>query len=210
LNQKLIDYLTSRENLRNSLNNKFSHAATYEDFIRLIKSSNNIEELKQLHYKIMNEMMQATIINEFKYGKSSDSGGANVSPNSSSSLNSGVVTLGSSSFFASFSATNTNEAIENVYLNAPNTIGKTLNSTDKNTKADLLRSRNLKIYIKQLRFAKLLCERRISRLNSNSTGSMSSKSKHQSTFYDEEANDFENKLKQRKVQDFLRKYYNVD
>ena len=38
----------------------------------------------------------------------------------------------------------------------------------KNTKADMLRSRNLKAYIKQLRHSKLLCERRLQRLNTSS------------------------------------------
>ncbi len=38
----------------------------------------------------------------------------------------------------------------------------------KNTKAEMLRSRNLKAYLKQLRYAKMLCERRMTRLKSSS------------------------------------------
>lgn len=199
LNQKIIAYLTTRENLRNNLNNKFSHAATYEDFIRLIKSSNNIDELKQLHYKIMNEIMQATIINEFKYGKPSLE-----RQQSSSNIKNEVITCGSSSFFASFSVPKTDDS-DGAFLaqtsKSPNNSGG--NSGEKSsTKAEVLRSRDLKAYIKQLRYAKLLCERRINRLNSVGVKSSNAKlNANTSTFYDDETNDlsFENKLKNRKV-----------
>ena len=58
LNQKLLSYLTNKENVGKSLNRKFSYAASYEDFIKIIKSSNNIDEIKQIQNKIMNEIMQ--------------------------------------------------------------------------------------------------------------------------------------------------------
>lgn len=200
INQRLLVFMSMRENVRATLNNKFSHAATYEDFIRLIKSSNNVSELKQLHYKIMNEIMQATVISEFK----ASSKAASLDHSTSAPmLNNGVITCGSSSFFASFSTVDENSAsdakggffLATAGANKSASGGSSAPGAEKSTKAEALRSRNLKIYIKQLRYAKLLCERRINRLN-NPTGKPQS-----STFYDEDTNDlsFENKLKNRKV-----------
>ena len=70
------------------------------------------------------------------------------------------------------------------------------NEKNSGSKSDP-RTRNNKVYIKQLRYAKLLCERRITRLN-NPNGLTKSPS---SMFYDEDTNDlsFENKLKNRKI-----------
>ena len=54
LNQNLLNYLNKKEAANQSLNSKVNQAATYEDFIKIIKSSNNIDEIKQYHLKIMN------------------------------------------------------------------------------------------------------------------------------------------------------------
>lgn len=183
LNQKLINHLTSKENIRNSLNRRFSHAPTYEDFVKMIKSSSNVDELKQFHYKIMHEVMQATIINDFKNSKLSE-GSSTINSNS---FNSGIVNSGSSSFYVSFSNhgsidLNENTATTQITANKAQTSSSDAN---KNTKADMLRPRNLKKYIKQLRYAKLICERRLNRLN----GSLSN----------EDENDLETRLKNRKV-----------
>lgn len=208
INQRILFILGNRENVRNSLNNKFAHAATFEDFIKLIKSSNNVEELKQLHYKIMNEIMQATIISEFK-SSSKLSNHDSILPSSSSApvLKNGVITCGSSSFFASFSVSpdEANGDSDMAGINAggyflqskSSSGGSSAGEKNSGAKSETLRTRNNKIYIKQLRYAKLLCERRINRLN-NPAGLNRTLS---STFYDEDANDlsFENKLKNRKV-----------
>ena len=208
LNQKLLDYMASRENVRNNLNNKFSHAATYEDFIRLIKSSNSVDELKQLHLKIMNEIMQATVINEFKSSSSLSSKSSSSSAllsQSQSASNNGVITCGSSSFFASFSVPKAHEESGSGYFlagkpNSTSGVGSSATGSggEKSTKAEQLRSRNLKIYIKQLQYAKMLCEKRMQRLNAQTANN---KASSQSMFYDEDTSDltFENKLKNRKV-----------
>lgn len=212
LNQKLLDYMASRENVRNNLNNKFSHAATYEDFIRLIKSSNSVDELKQLHLKIMNEIMQATVINEFKSSSSLSSKSSSSSASlSQSASNNGVITCGSSSFFASFSVPKAHEESGSGYFlagkpNSTSGVGSASGSGgEKSTKAEQLRSRNLKIYIKQLQYAKMLCEKRMQRLNAQTANN---KASSQSMFYDEDTSDitFENKLKNRKVT-FI--YFNI-
>jgi hypothetical protein len=183
LNQKLINYLTDKENLRLSLNlnQKFSYVSSYEEFIRIIKTSKNVDEIKQYHYKIMNEIMQATIINDFKDGKFTEGNSGTSNKTSSTSANNfsianstGFIASGSSSFYASFSMDSNNTA-------------KTSQSTDK--KADMLKSKDYKHYLKQLRYAKLLCERRLNTLNNYKT-----------KFFDDSIEtNFENTLKNRKV-----------
>ena len=163
LNQKLISYLTNVQHLSESidLNQKFSYAASYEDFIKIIKSSKNVDEIKQFHYKIKNEILQATLINDFKGGKftdnvinsvksmsaSNNATSSNANSNSSSvNNNSGYIAIGSSSFYASFSST------------------RSIDTDNSNlSKTDTLRS----IYLKRLKTARLICERRLESLKSS-------------------------------------------
>jgi sorting nexin-25 len=139
LNQKIINYLTEKENSNKLLKRTFSYAANYEDFIKMIKASSSLEEMKQFHYKIMTEIMQATIINEFK--NSQDTG------------------ENSSVFYADDSTGSDPVGLGNQH--------KASSSSDlhsKSTKAEMLRSRNLKAYLKQLRYAKQLCVRRMNQM----------------------------------------------
>ena len=139
LNQKIINYLTEKENSNKLLKRAFSYAANYEDFIKMIKASSSLEEMKQFHYKIMTEIMQATIINEFK--NSQDTG------------------ENSSVFYADDSTGSDPVGLGNQH--------KASSSSDlhsKSTKAEMLRSRNLKAYLKQLRYAKQLCVRRMNQM----------------------------------------------
>lgn len=172
LNQKLIDFITSKENTKNSISRTFSYE-TYEDFIKTIKTSSNAEELTQIHYKIMNELMQATIMKDFL--KSS-----NDTSTSNSNYNSGIINCGTSSFYASF-ANKTREPYQNPTITKSNSL-----SQEKSSKGDMLKSRDLKKYIKQLHHAKNLCHKR---LNSNANIHLE----------DDEA--FENRIKNRKVRD---------
>lgn len=143
LNQRLITYLSEKENQAKLIKRTFSHAANYEEFIKMIKSSKDLEEMKQFYFKIMNEIMQATIISEFKDSQ-------NESKESGS---------GQSTFYAQdtkeIDGESSNKHSDNSDLHT------------KNTKAEMLRSRNLKAYLKQLRFAKTLCERRLAALNTS-------------------------------------------
>ena len=156
LNQKIIDFLISRDTLRQSTNKKFSHAANYEDFIRIIKSSNNIEDIKQFHLNIMNEIMQVTLINEFKnlrmLSEENSSGNKASSVTTPISTSNGIVNSGLSSFYASFSDVRDVEVEQQKPINS-----------EKHSKVDHLKSRDLKQYLKQLRYAKKLCERRLNR-----------------------------------------------
>ena len=140
LNQKLITYLSEKENQAKLIKRTFSHAANYEEFIKMIKSSKDLEEMKQFYFKIMNEIMQATIISDFK--ESQNESGSN----------------GQSTFYAQdeVDGESLNKHSENSEMHT------------KSTKAEMLRSRNLKAYLKQLRYAKTLCERRLTALNTAS------------------------------------------
>jgi len=153
LNQKIISYLTnvtaSTETL--DLNQKFSYAASYEDFIKIIKSSKNVEEIKQFHYKIKNEILQATLINDLRDGKLTDNlskkSSAPIAVNTNSNLGTNsFIASGSSSFYASFSNTRVTES--------------DINNSSKN---DMLRSK----YLKRLKYASLICERRLESLKSS-------------------------------------------
>ncbi len=53
LNQQLLDYLSRRESERGLLARKFSLAASFEDFVRLIKSAKSVHELRQLYAHTM-------------------------------------------------------------------------------------------------------------------------------------------------------------
>lgn len=144
LNQKLINYLTEKENTSKLLKRTFSYAPNYEDFIKLIKSSDSLEEMKQFHYKIMNEIMQATIISKFKEAQEENA-------------------TNSSSGMSTFYTPEKDIEPEQAQLSRSSN-----DSHSKNTKAEMLRSRNLKAYLKQLRYAKMLCERRMTRMKSSS------------------------------------------
>jgi len=154
LNQNLIAYLAKKEATNQALISKVKQAATYEDFIKLIKSSNNIDEIKSHHLRILNEIIQATFISN----KMSENNTSMQNSTNSLNNNSAIINSGSSSFYASFSDIQEINEFDNIQY-------KSLNNSEKNTKAEMLRSRNLKAYIKQLKYAKTLCERRMNLLN---------------------------------------------
>ena len=152
LNQNLLNYLNKKEAANQSLNSKVNQAATYEDFIKIIKSSNNIDEIKQYHLKIMNEIIQATFISD----KMSEN---NLNPISPTPNSSAIINSGLSSFYASFSNIKEQNELDTIQSK------QTSSNSDKNTKARMLRCRNLKAYLKQLTNAKSLCERRLRSLS---------------------------------------------
>ena len=62
INLKLISYIT--KNLKKS--QIYSYAPSYEEFVKLIKTTNNLEELKELDYRIMVELFQSTMLSNLK------------------------------------------------------------------------------------------------------------------------------------------------
>jgi hypothetical protein len=146
LNEKLLNYLKARESLQLNLNRKFSQSGSFEELLKTIKASNSIDELKQLHFKIVDEIMQATIMNDFNDTKVESS-------SASTQLNSGIISCGASSFYANFSAD-------------PKVVDLEQN-VSKTGRANSQKARDLRNYIKQLKQAKSFCEKRLNRFSSS-------------------------------------------
>ncbi|XP_052796615.1 sorting nexin-25-like [Mya arenaria] len=66
LNIKLLAYIEYREKLSEDTRRTYTYAATYEDFVKMIRKCEDIEHLKQLRFNIMTEIMQATTIDKLK------------------------------------------------------------------------------------------------------------------------------------------------
>ncbi|XP_074649963.1 sorting nexin-25-like [Tubulanus polymorphus] len=69
INQQLYNYLNYKEKLVNDTKKRYQYAASYEDFVKMIKQCHDLEMLKQMRYNIMSEIMQATAINNIKKAK---------------------------------------------------------------------------------------------------------------------------------------------
>lgn len=138
-----------------NLNKKITYSS-YEEFIKTIKLSNNVDELVLLHNKVMNEIMQATLISEFK-DKEANKLSENIPNSASQQTNmSSMIAFGGSASFYALSGIRSAESTANM--------NNKINGQDKINKSDLKSSK----YIKQLRYAKLLCERRLANLKTNS------------------------------------------
>ncbi|KAL9971473.1 hypothetical protein ACROYT_G017639 [Oculina patagonica] len=66
INQTLLVHLEAKEALTAQHKQGYAYAETYEDFIKMINTSNSVEALKQIRYHIIAEIMQATTINNLK------------------------------------------------------------------------------------------------------------------------------------------------
>lgn len=67
VNQKLLDYIKwQEEEIERNRRTKYAYAETYDEFIDMIKQSNDVEDLKRMRYYIVTEIMQSTAINNFK------------------------------------------------------------------------------------------------------------------------------------------------
>ncbi|XP_067945493.1 sorting nexin-25-like isoform X2 [Watersipora subatra] len=108
INKSLLTYLTYQEQLLSSYKRTFQYASSYEGFVELIEKCEDIEELKQIRYHIITEIMHSTTLNGLK------------------------------------------------------TEHETAHQSHK--KADMLRNRDLKRYVNQLRVAKTRCEKRFIKL----------------------------------------------
>lgn len=66
INQKLINYIDYRRQLSEDTRKKYTYAATYEQFVKLIDKCEDLEALKQIRYNIMTEIIHATTIQNLK------------------------------------------------------------------------------------------------------------------------------------------------
>ncbi|XP_053559859.1 sorting nexin-25 [Bombina bombina] len=65
INQMLLSQLEYREQVNERHKKTYTYAPSYEEFIKLITNSSDIEFLKQLRYQIVVEIIQATTIGSF-------------------------------------------------------------------------------------------------------------------------------------------------
>lgn len=77
LNQMLLNYLTRGEQQSDGgspskSREKYAFADTYDQFIAMIRSNNDIEELKKIRYFIVTEIMQAMAVNHLKHQRGLD------------------------------------------------------------------------------------------------------------------------------------------
>ncbi|KAK3892859.1 hypothetical protein Pcinc_003300 [Petrolisthes cinctipes] len=72
INMRLVSYLRQQQAAEELHRRTYMYAATYEDFITLIHDSTDIHDLQHLRRNIINEIMQATAINNLKKAKGVD------------------------------------------------------------------------------------------------------------------------------------------
>ncbi|KAK8748593.1 hypothetical protein OTU49_015879, partial [Cherax quadricarinatus] len=72
INQQLVSYLRQQHAAEELHRRTYMYAASYEDFITLIHDSTDIHDLEHLRRNIINEIMQATAINNLKKAKGVD------------------------------------------------------------------------------------------------------------------------------------------
>ncbi|KAM6149880.1 sorting nexin-25 isoform 3-T3 [Erethizon dorsatum] len=65
INEMLLSQLEYREQMNEHHKRAYTYAPSYEEFIKLISSSSDVEFLKQLRYQIVVEIIQATTISSF-------------------------------------------------------------------------------------------------------------------------------------------------
>ncbi|XP_060102448.1 sorting nexin-25 isoform X2 [Heteronotia binoei] len=65
INQMLLAQMEYREQVNEHHKRAYTYAPSYEEFIKLINSSSDVEFLKQLRYQIVVEIVQATTISSF-------------------------------------------------------------------------------------------------------------------------------------------------
>ncbi|XP_022086183.1 sorting nexin-25-like isoform X2 [Acanthaster planci] len=66
VNSMLVSFLEHRQTLAENHKRKYAYAASYEEFIKLINMCSDIQELQQIRYHIITEIMHATMIQDLK------------------------------------------------------------------------------------------------------------------------------------------------
>ncbi|KAK0159034.1 hypothetical protein PV328_009966 [Microctonus aethiopoides] len=72
LNQKILYYIEQQQLTAAMHRKTYEYAESFEDFIRMIKSSRDLEVLKHIRYNIVTEIMQATTIQNVKRAQGLD------------------------------------------------------------------------------------------------------------------------------------------
>lgn len=69
INQKLLEYVEQVQRSQDLHRLSFAHAESYDEFIQMIRVSDNVDHLKHIRYTMMTEIMQATTIQNLKKAK---------------------------------------------------------------------------------------------------------------------------------------------
>ena len=69
INTKVLAYIKQNQSIRELSEKTFTYADSYEDFITLISSTNDPNEVKQIRYNILTEIMQATTLDNLRKAK---------------------------------------------------------------------------------------------------------------------------------------------
>ena len=77
INQKLLVYLTQREDTMKSAQKKYSYSATYEDFMQHMKKCDDIAELQQIRQFIITDIIQAKAVQRMKNSRATGIHGGN-------------------------------------------------------------------------------------------------------------------------------------
>ncbi|XP_048480904.1 sorting nexin-25 [Plutella xylostella] len=72
INQKIIQYLEAQKEVDAMHIKTHEYAKTFEDYIKLINSCNNVDTLKRIRYDIVTQLMQATTLQNVKRAKGID------------------------------------------------------------------------------------------------------------------------------------------
>lgn len=70
-NRNVIIYIQTNQKL-NSHNRAFEYAHSFDDLLKLIERTNDVEALKQLRYSIVTRLMQATTLQNLNRAKGLD------------------------------------------------------------------------------------------------------------------------------------------
>lgn len=72
INQKILLYIEQQQLLEAMHRKTYEYAESFEDFLRMIKSSKDLEVLKHIRYNIVSEIMQATTVQNVKRSQGLD------------------------------------------------------------------------------------------------------------------------------------------
>lgn len=72
INQKIVQFIESRLATAAMLQHSYEYAASFEDFLKVIASTNTIDELASIRSSIVNDIMQATTQQNIQRSKGLD------------------------------------------------------------------------------------------------------------------------------------------
>lgn len=72
INQKIVQFIESRLATAAMLQHSYEYAASFEDFLKVIASTNTIDELTSIRLSIVNDIMQATTQQNIQRSKGLD------------------------------------------------------------------------------------------------------------------------------------------